>query len=270
MIRRGFLVGGVIALALITSQLSAQELKPSSVSFGALPTPEAKAVRAQAEAWLKQSGQMDNDVQDKLSAIWKENNRPVLDRVTATLTLGSAEAAKLLEEASNPLKPAPTTVPKLITNTETPAFFRANLALAYSRELVHRRVYEEALQALKAVRAEDVADPAAYLFFRAVCEHGTLLKEEATRSIDRLIDDVVDSPERYRTVGLLMALDMETWKDKDLGEVARKMDNVERRLDLARGGPQTQKIQKDIVRRLDEIIKKLENQAKNNSPNGGA
>jgi hypothetical protein len=64
---------------------------------------------------------------------------------------------------------------------------------------------------------------------------------------------------------------MQTWKDKDLGAVARKMDNSERRLQLARGGPQTQEIQKDILRRLDELIKEKENQAKNQnqSSNGG-
>ena len=33
-------------------------------------------------------------------------------------------------------------------------------------------------------------------------------------------------------------------------------------LELARGGPQTQKMQKEVVARLDEIIKQLENQAK--------
>jgi hypothetical protein len=52
------------------------------------------------------------------------------------------------------------------------------------------------------------------------------------------------------------------------------MDNIERRLELARGGPQTQKMQKEVVARLDEIIKELENRQKGNGnggscPNGG-
>ena len=59
-----------------------------------------------------------------------------------------------------------------------------------------------------------------------------------------------------------MLLDMQTWKDKDLSAIARKMENIERRLDLARGGPQTQKLQKEVVMRLDEIIKELENKQK--------
>jgi hypothetical protein len=69
-------------------------------------------------------------------------------------------------------------------------------------------------------------------------------------------------------VSVLMALDMQLWRDKDLGEIARKMDNIERRLELARGGPQTQKIQKEVVARLDELIKQLENQRKQQSKGG--
>ena len=128
----------------------------------------------------------------------------------------------------------------------------------------------DALLALKAVKPEQVADPGSYLFYRAVCEHGLMAKEEAERSINRLLEDVAAAPERYKTVATLMLLDMETWKEKDLGAVARKMENVERRLELARGGPETQKQQKEILRRLDELIKEMENKAKGAaSSNGG-
>jgi len=58
-----------------------------------------------------------------------------------------------------------------------------------------------------------------------------------------------------------MVYDMLGWQEKDMGSIARKMDNIERRLDLSRGGPTTQEIQKKVVRRLDEMIKELENQA---------
>jgi hypothetical protein len=71
---------------------------------------------------------------------------------------------------------------------------------------------------------------------------------------------------------MLMVLDMAQWREKDLAEIARKMDDIERRLELARGGPITQKKQKDVVARLDEIIKQMEQQQKNQgqgNPNGG-
>jgi len=173
--------------------------------------------------------------------------------------------ARVLADANNPMVPAPCgpkAVPATVKDPKQPAFYRANLALAYAKALSNRRIYEEALDTLKAVKAEDVVDPAAYLFHRSVAEFAMLQKDNARRSISRLLDDVAEAPERYKTVGALMLLDMLTWKEKDLNWIARKMDNSGRRLQLARGGPVTQKIQKDIVRRLDELIKELENKKK--------
>ena len=72
-----------------------------------------------------------------------------------------------------------------------------------------------------------------------------------------------------KTVATLMLLDMHTWQDKDLGDIARKMENIERRLDIARGGPETQRQQREVLNRLDELIKKLENQNKNKKKKPG-
>src|SRR5205085_10416843 len=116
----------------------------------------------------------------------------------------------------------------------------------------------------RAAVPEQGVDPAAYYFHKAVAEHALVQKKEATTSLARLLDDVAECPERYKMVGTLMFLDMQGWKDedKDLGNIARLMDNVERRLDLARGGPKTQEIQKKVLFRLDELIKEVENQMK--------
>jgi hypothetical protein len=96
------------------------------------------------------------------------------------------------------------------------------------------------------------------------------MKEQADDSIDRLLLDVPDAPARYRMVGVLMHYDMAAWQDKDLDWIARKMGVIKDRLDLTRGGKKTQTMQKEVVVRLDEMIKELENQ-KNGSCqcNGG-
>ena len=233
------------------------------ISFGALEAASPEAVRAQAEAWVKQAVK-DDAKKQQFETIWKAADRPLMDRVVETLALDDA-TANLLAQARNPLAPAPTKVPNVITDAKRPAFYRANLAVAYAKALSTRRVYEEALATLQAVKPEDVVDPAAYLFHRAVAEHAMLQKDPARRSLGRLLDDVAEAPERYKTVGALMLLDMLTWQEKDLNWIARKMDNSGRRLELARGGPITQKIQKDIVNRLDELIKELENRRKGGS-----
>jgi len=231
-------------------------------SFGTLRSLDLEAARTQALDWLKSVGKSDATSLKAFDEIWKASDAALLDKVADTLALGDAGAAKLLADARNLSTAAPDKVPQLLKDKKKPAFFRANLSLAYAKALSNRRIYEEALDALKTVKAEQVIDPSSYLFHRAVAEHALELRNEANFSVIRLLDDVTDSPERYKTVAALMVYDMLGWQDKDMGSIARKMDNIERRLDLNRGGAKTQKIQKQVVMRLDEMIKELENKGK--------
>jgi hypothetical protein len=243
-----------------------------TLSFGTLRAPSSETARAQALAWLKSAGKSDAGAMKRFDAIWADSERSLTDRLADTFALGDAEAAGLLAVVRDPVRPAPTTVPAVLTDSRRPAYFRANLALAYGKALCRRRVYEEALGALKGIRPDQLVEPATYFFHRAVAEHALALKTEANRSIIGLLEDVADVPDRYRMVAALMYQDMVSWRQKDLGDIVRKMDNIERRLELARGGPQTQKIQKEVVARLDEIIKKLESSSESNQgacPNGG-
>jgi len=230
-------------------------------SFGSLRSPDPTEVRKQAEAWLK-TAKPDAAALAGFKSIW-EAERPLLDKVASTLILGDAQAKRLLAEARDSESPAPTDVPNLFKDRTKSAFYRNNLTLAYAKALTGRKVYEEALEAFAQVKPEDVVDPASYFFHKAVCEYELMLKDKADLSIDRLLVDVTDSPERYRMVAALMHFDMLTWQEKDLGWIARKMDNIQRRLDLKRGGKKTQRQQKEVLVRLDEMIKELENKQKN-------
>jgi len=250
------------AVALVGGVAQAQNTKPAAASFSVLSAMETDKAQAEAKAWLTQAGKTDAATLQKFEAIWKQTNRTVLDRLAETFALGNADAAKLIADARNLAAPAPTAVPDLFKNEKLSPFFRSNLAVAYANLLTHRRVFEEALDVLKTTKASQVADPGAYLFCKAICEHGLLQKEEAKGTIDRLLADVPDVQERYKTVGVLMLLDMEMWKSKDLGAVARLMENSERMLKLARAGDKTKGVQKEIIYRLDELIKEMEKQAK--------
>lgn len=253
---------------LIASGQYVQAQGKKELAFGALEAMSAEAAQAKAATWLKAAGKTDAASTEKFNAIWK-NDRTVLDRLADTFALGNADAAKILTEARHPLSPAPVKVPDVLKDADQPMFFRANLGLAYARQLANRRIHEEALEILKMFQPEQVAEPSTYLFHRGVCEHGLLNKKDADTTITRLLSDVLDAPERYKTVSLLMLLDMQGWKDKDLASISRKMENIERRLELARGGPQTQKLQKEVVARLDELIKELENKAKKKQQSDG-
>jgi hypothetical protein len=248
----------VAPLLVITLLAIAPARSETSRAFGTLRGYSAERARAEAWAWLQARTKADQEAQKRFETIWADGERTVLECLGATFELGDPEAAALLKEARDAHHSAPTNVPKMLTDSSRSAFERANLGLLYARMLVQRRVYEEALGVLRLTKVEQVADPAAYFFDRAVAEHALMQKSEANRSIVGLIEDVGDVPDRYRVLALLMYQDMLNWRDKDLGDIARKMDNIERRLELARGGPQTQKLQREVVARLDELIKQLE------------
>src|SRR5262249_29192216 len=258
-------VPALVALLLLgTSTLSRADKKKDVATFGELEGLSLQDAQAKAQAWLKQVGKTDAQTQQKFAVIWNEkSDRCILDRVADTLALGDAAAAKLLADARNPKVIVPMEVPAALKDKKQPVFFRANLALAYAKALSNRRVFDEGLAALKMFQPEQVVDPASYLFHRAVAEHATLKKEAALNTIDRLLEEAVDAPERYKTIAALMLLDMQMWKEKkDLGAIARKMRVIEDRLAGAKGGPQTQKLQKEVIDRLDELIKELENKKK--------
>jgi len=264
----------LMASGLAMADTAAGKKGKEESSFGAIRAVDPADVRKDAEAWLKSVGKTDATTQAKFKAVWGAD-RPLLDKVADTLCLGDPEVARLLTSARDEEAPAPTAVPKLLKGSKS-SFYRANLALTYGRALTLRKVYEEALETLALAKADDVADPAAYFFHKAVCEHALMLREKADGDIDRLLVDVSESPERYRMVASMMHYDMLTWQEKDLGWISRKMDNIQRRLDLKRGGKQTQRMQKEVLVRLDEMIKELENQQKGsgqgnggNCPSGG-
>jgi hypothetical protein len=242
---------------------AAPEKKPlkEMPSFSQLRAPAPEAARAQALDWLKGAGKTDAATQKAFDELWA-SDKPLLDKVARTFALGDPAAAQLLKDARDYDGTPPTSVSNLIKDRKLPVFFRANLGLAYARALANRKVFDEALEAFKAIGAEDVVDPAAYFFHRAVCEHALMMRDEADDSIDRLLLDVTDSPARYRMVAVLMHYDMATWQDKDLGWIARKMGVIKDRLDLTRGGPKTRAMQREVLVKLDEKIKELENKAK--------
>jgi hypothetical protein len=252
------------AAVLCGSSAFAAEPKTSPkeiASFGTLTAPTEEVAKAKTVAWLKSAGKDDADTMKQVDAIWA-SDRVLLDKVADSLCLGNADAAKLMAEARDVNAPAPVETPAILKDTKQPVFFRANLTLAYAKALSTRHIYEEGLEALVLVKGEQVIDPSSYFFHRAVAEFSLMLRRQADESITRLLEDCGDAPDRYKMVAALMHFDMLTWQDKDLGWIARKMDNIQRRLDLNRGGQQTQKMQREVLVRLDEMIKEKENQQK--------
>jgi hypothetical protein len=257
---RKWLAAAALAAGTALGAPAAEPTNKPVYGFGTLKAATAAEAKSKVEAWLKATGKFD---QARFEAAWADDSRPVLDRTVDSILLGLPESASAITDARKPDVPAPTEVPAAIRDQKDP-FVKGNLAAAYAKALAGRKVYEESLEAVKGVQPEQLVDPAGYFFHKAVAEHALIQRSEAIGSLARLLEDVPDAPDRYRIVATLMFFDLQNWAkdEKDLSNITRLMDNSGRRLELARGGPKTQEIQKKIVFRLDEKIKELENQAK--------
>jgi hypothetical protein len=269
-IRKLFAAAAVSAGLAVTATpaFAAEPAKKPTFGFSTLKAATPEVAKAKSEAWLKSIGKFDEAAFNK---IWADEKRTVLDRTADSLALGNTEVAAMLANVRKADAMAPDAVPGILKDDKQDAFFRTNVALAFAKAAANKKVYEEALEALKSVNPEFAVDPASFYFFKAVAEHATMKKDAAITSIVKLLDDVADSPSRYTMVATLMFFDMQNWASdpKDLSNIERLMDNSGRRLDLARGGEKTQDIQKKIVFRLDELIKELEAKSKPGQCNGG-
>ena len=194
------------------------EQKPVPVGqagFGMLAEQPHDALKKQVREYLTSRG------------LWKPSAEPLIDQCFArdlplsdkfadALALGDAGLEVMLLEARNKESLPPAGVPAFFKDPKYPDFVRANVGVSFARALSLRRIHEEALETLGLFAVEKVADPGTYLYHRAVSEHALMMKNEATTSIDRLLQDVPNLPERYRMLGMLLYYDLTTWKEKDL------------------------------------------------------
>lgn len=271
---RNVLASGVFGLLFLFGQLSnptafANDVAPKPVpvgqaGFGMLAEQPADNLKKQAREYLTSKGIWTPALEPQLQQVFSKD-LPLSDRYADALALGDPILQGLLANVRNASSLPPDGLPSLFKDPKYPEYVRSNLAVSYARALSMRRIHEEALEVLGLFAVEKVADPATYLYHRGVSEHALMMKNEATLTLDRLLQDIPNLPERYRMLGMLLYYDLGNWKEKDLAWISRKMEMVQRRLEVTRGGKKTQKIQKEVVARLDEMIKELENQQKESS-----
>jgi len=236
--------------------------------IGVIAAPTLEQAKTDTWNWL-QATKADPAACQKAETLWQPGETPLLDRVVGTFVLADAEAARLVAFIPTAPGAAIKEVPAALKDPARPVFYRANLGMYFAKVAVDRKLFEEGYEVLKVLRPEQMVDPASYYFYKAVCENKLRKKADGLASIHRLLHSVPNSPERYTVVAKLMKDEMDRWQDKDLGDIARRMDEISGRLDNARGGPKTQERQKEVIALLDKTIEDIESKCKQCQGQGG-
>jgi hypothetical protein len=255
-------ISSVLALPALADDPPVPPAPPrlNDLLLGQIKAPTLDQARDQALQFLKSTPQGQNRWQTA-QAIWAPSDvRTLLDRTIDTFVLADDNIAQFVKS----VRAQPSTLlleTPLLKDPSRPAYVRNNLTLFLARALAHQRLHEDSLALLRTLTPESLIDPATFYFYRAVCENKLRLKDDGLLSTHRLLSTMQqDAPERYLVVATLMQDEMLKWEDQDLGDVARRMEEIEARLGNARGGQKTQEKHKEVVALLDKIIKDLEDQ----------
>ena len=258
---------GLVVLLLAPPLVRAQERpKPGASAVADRDTAlhmaqERDEVQARCRAWVEQQSPDHLEAWDQLAAGHTEAESPPLLLVIQTVCLLDESTQQFVSQ----LVQAPqfrllSLLEANVLNIEE-EWVQANAQLWLGTELSQRQLYEESLEILAPLEPTLLVDPGMYFFHRAVCEHHLLQQEAAQASLTRLLQETHPVPVRYRMLGELMQQDLAKLEEKSLDEISRKMRDVERRLELGRSGQKVQKLEKEIIDSLDELIAKLEEQS---------
>jgi hypothetical protein len=229
-------------------------------------------LRTQVQARIATSPQATPEIRAALDAMWTGPAPTEFDPaelVARSAALVDDRAADLVRIGSGTTDPWHVPPQPWLYAADVDPWVRDQLRLYFGRWLARRKMFDAALELLAGLEPEDVVDPAVLLFYQGTAYHHQLRKNAGLRALDRLLTDVRDCPQRFEVVAGLMREDLKKLEDESLDHIARRMDDVYRRLDIGDGGRRTQRIEDGIIDSLDKIIEEMEKQQQQQQQAGG-
>ncbi|QDT38130.1 hypothetical protein [Stratiformator vulcanicus] len=272
----GLLPAAAMGFVLVVTSLSGPATAAEEKSHGEreeiVSAPSLDEVRLRVFSWLAEHSSA--GAREKQAAEWATfegdiEPHELTRRVIDTFASASPEVAEFVSKCSVLNPPQIALEIDELPNYDSEPFYSANIAAFYAGFLVDTRRFDEALWIIEDIEREHVVDPASLLFHQAVCQHQLVEREAAMQTLKTLLENTEQVPPSYTSIATLMKFDLEGSKPDSLGEVSGLMRDVERRLDLGRGGQRVQKKHDVIVSKLDQIIEKLEQQMGGGGGGGG-
>jgi hypothetical protein len=227
--------------------------------------PTYERARDDVMSWRDQSNFADK-IDEQLSDLWPEKSpdeadqRDLLERVVEGFAAAYPQARALVDACrADYAGPTPPDA-RWLAGSDFPAVVRNNLRLYYARWLAQYGLYDEVLAELEGLSPSDVADPASLLFYRMVAHHQLVQPDEARAALAQLLEQKERLPERFQQVAQLVERDLAALEDESLDHIARRMNDIRRRLEYGRAGEKVQAIEKGVVKSLDKKIDKLQQQ----------
>jgi hypothetical protein len=269
--RRLPMLAARVGVALSCMSLAAHRASNAQAEIDFEPTwqiPDYAAVRSQVDAWVDKA-QPTNEATEQIEALWPEappepgaaeGDVDLLDRVAESFAIVDPRAAELVRFCRADYQGPELPSAAWLADSDVPPLVRDNLSLYYARWLAQNRLYDEVLAALDGLTPAAVVDPASLLFYRMVAYQQLVQPDEARAALVELMEHKDKLPRRFQQVGQLLERDLASLEDESLDHIARRMNDIRRRLAYGRAGEHVQTIERGVLESLDRTIKKIEEQ----------
>jgi len=236
---------------------------------------ESEEVHGQLTAWLSTTSLSPSERAKVLELWWDLANREeksidLLDRLVLCLASADERSAQLVDFCAGTASSLRESQFPWLANSQTAPLIRYNLRLYFARWLVQEGFYDEALAWTEGLTTTDVVAPASLLFYRAIAQHRLVLPEKAIDSLQQLLEQENDLPERYQKLAQLMRHDLAGLEEESLDHIARRMADIGRRLGQGRSDEPVQKVEQGVLDSLDKLIKKIEDQQQQQAQQQGS
>jgi hypothetical protein len=138
-----------------------------------------------------------------------------------------------------------------------------------AQKLVQSRLFDEAETILNELTPDKTFDPCGVLLNRAVVLNQLGDTEKGKAALDaykKEAEQFKELPRRYTELAKLLEFEAEQDKknqqEENPEQIAKKMNDVRRRLGKGKTDDGTQDAEKDVMKSLDKLIKKIEDQQK--------
>lgn len=254
----------VAAPSLATAADAIVQLPNAPADHSTWQVPSIDEIKSQLETWLKDR-RVDAATADNVRELWTNlpadrGEESILDRLAQSFALADENARKLVDLCAGPRRQLILPPQPWLSDPQTPPLVAHNLRLFYACWLAQQSLLDEAREQVSGLRPADVVAPSALLFYQSVVYHKLLERDRGLKTLDELLQGPEASPRRYRTVAKLMQADLKDLDEDSLEHIARRMDDIRRRLDLGRAGPKVRKEEDGVIESLDKLIKEIEDQ----------
>ena len=264
----------------------------STVAHKEIVAPPASDVKQELTAWL-QAIQVAETDQAAIFGKWPNDaesaaaldGEPLFHRLAESLRAGSPSVSQFFEQCDH-LAWIETPFGKKVVlptlplhahvgpskDTNKPHYITHMVSFYLVLRLVQSRLYDEAQTILAELKTEDAVDPATYLITQAIVSTQLLKTDDATNTLKQFRQFAAKHttiPRRHLELAKLLDHEIKQMQEKDNPEnIARKMNDVRRRLGKGKTDDDTQQSESDVLKDLDELIEKIQKQCQKQGCDG--